>query len=384
MSALQTLPPDQRAVLQLILKQGRGYADLSGLLKIDEAAVRARALAGLETLGEGSGQALSPQRRAQVADYLLGQQSGADLDATRTYLDDSAAARRWATALRAQLAPVARDPLPEIPAASTNGHAVADATAPADEAGSLDPRTAEPDATAEHASVGPFDDGDDALDDAPPAVPAAASRDPRGERSGAPAFRPRPDEPGPDGPRRSSKVGGIVLIVGVAVLIAVLAIVLIGGGDDEPSSSATPAATQSATGADGQTTGEDGGGATAPQVLAQVNLNATAPGSDAAGIGWVQRVDGRPMIAVQVARIAPNGEQDVYAAWLRATNGSARFLGFVPSQVGRDRTFTVSASLPGDVSRYDEVIVTRETITSAERPTRPQAVVLSGPLRLRG
>ena len=36
MSGIEELPPDQRAVLQLILKQGRGYADLSGLLRIDE------------------------------------------------------------------------------------------------------------------------------------------------------------------------------------------------------------------------------------------------------------------------------------------------------------------------------------------------------------
>jgi anti-sigma-K factor RskA len=352
---LASLPPDQRAVLQLILKQGRGYADLSGILKIDEQAVRARAHAGLETLGDGSGQALTPQRRAQVADYLLGQQDGAERDATRTYLDDSAAARRWAGALRAQLEPVARDPLPDVPA-STNGHAAEPAAEPLAVAGGAEPPAAEP-----------------AL---------AASAPPRRERSlPRPRPAPAPARASSSAPARSSsKLGGIVLLVGLAVLVAVLAIVLIGGGDDDEPSSSSPAAQTQA--GSGRTTGS--GGATAPQVLAQVNLNATAAGGDAVGIGWVQRVDGRPMIAVQVQRIAPNGESDVYAAWLGRTGGGARFLGFVPSQVGRGRTFTVSASLPGDIAGYDEVLITREPITTSSTPTTPRDILLSGALRLRG
>jgi hypothetical protein len=352
MSALQTLPPDQRAVLQLILKQGRGYADLSGILRIDEAAVRARAVAGLEALGSG-GEALSPRRRAQLTDYLLGQQSGEEQDATRVYLGDSAAARRWATSLRDQLAPLSRAELPEVPPVSANGHG--------------------PEATANATAL----DAADEPAEEPPADERPAAPAPRRGRVPEPALSPAaPDRDG--APRRSSKLGGILLIAGVAALIAVIAIVLIGGGDDDPASS--PAARTQA-----QTTGQTtaGGGADTPQVLAQVNLNPVA-GGEAAGIGWVQRVDGRPMIVVQVQRIAPNGEQDVYAAWLRADDGRTRFLGFVPSQVGRQRSFTVSALLPDNAERFDEVLVTRESITTARTPSSPRDIVLSGALRLRG
>ena len=93
MSGLETLPPDQRAVLQLILKQGRGYADLAGLLKIDPDAVRARAHAGLDALVPAdTGRGLPPERRGQVADYVLGQLDGEDAASTRRHLADSAAA----------------------------------------------------------------------------------------------------------------------------------------------------------------------------------------------------------------------------------------------------------------------------------------------------
>ena len=54
MSGLETLPPDQRAVLQLILAQRRDYAELAGLLKIDAGAVRTRAHAGLDALAGGT------------------------------------------------------------------------------------------------------------------------------------------------------------------------------------------------------------------------------------------------------------------------------------------------------------------------------------------
>ena len=40
MSRIDTLPADQRAVLELLLRQGRRYAELSDLLRIDEALVR--------------------------------------------------------------------------------------------------------------------------------------------------------------------------------------------------------------------------------------------------------------------------------------------------------------------------------------------------------
>ena len=69
MTPLDTLAPDQRAVLELVLRQGRSYGELSELLAIPERDVRARADAGLRALaGEPAGGVDS----GRIADWLLG------------------------------------------------------------------------------------------------------------------------------------------------------------------------------------------------------------------------------------------------------------------------------------------------------------------------
>src|SRR3979409_2448782 len=77
MTEIDDLPADQRAILQLLVKQGQTYEDLSGLLNIDPPAVRERAHAALEALGPDTGRRLSPERRAEISDYLLGPPGGA-------------------------------------------------------------------------------------------------------------------------------------------------------------------------------------------------------------------------------------------------------------------------------------------------------------------
>jgi len=51
MASLETLPADQRAVLQMVLGRGRGYEEIGKMLSIDRAGVRDRALAALDALG---------------------------------------------------------------------------------------------------------------------------------------------------------------------------------------------------------------------------------------------------------------------------------------------------------------------------------------------
>jgi hypothetical protein len=335
MSGLATLPPDQRAVLQLILKQGRGYDDLAGLLKIDATAVRERALAGLDALAPETGRGLAPERRADVGDYLLGQQDETARTATRTELAGSAAARDWAQALRDELAPVARDPLPEVPAAAVaaNGGAGTKAKAPA----------------------------------VAPAAPATSA-------SVRPSFRPKAP------PRRSSRVGGAILIAGVAILIAVLVVVLVNrGGGSSPSAAVTP--TTAATGTGTTTTG---GTSTTPTIFGQANLNASAAGGQARGIGYVVPTPNDATsrtLALQVNRMPANAN-DAYAVWLRSANGSTHLLGYSQSAIRKNGgTLAVTAALPSNYDRYDEVLVTRESRTAAA--TRPGPIVTSGPLKLR-
>jgi len=115
-SGIHDLAPDQRAVLQLLLKQGKSYVELGAMLRMEPDAVRDRAATALDQLGPRDGAQLAAERRAEVADYLLGQQSASERQATREFLEGSAAGRAWARVVAGELRPVAGDGLPDIPA----------------------------------------------------------------------------------------------------------------------------------------------------------------------------------------------------------------------------------------------------------------------------
>src|SRR5436190_2930847 len=114
MSPVDTLDATQRAVLQLVLKQDKGYDEIAELLGIEVSPVRGRAHAALDALGPST-TGLTAGRRGDIADYLLGQQSAEDRAATRRELAESAGARAWARSVAGELRPLAGDGLPEIP-----------------------------------------------------------------------------------------------------------------------------------------------------------------------------------------------------------------------------------------------------------------------------
>src|SRR6478609_2978469 len=115
MSQFDSLPADQKAVVQLLLRQGRSYEELSGLLKLEPEAVRQRAHRALDALGgrDDLGASLGDDRRAELSDWLLGQQSG------------SGAERAWARTVGDQLRPVGGDRIPAVPAEGTAAPAAA-------------------------------------------------------------------------------------------------------------------------------------------------------------------------------------------------------------------------------------------------------------------
>jgi hypothetical protein len=115
MSRLDELPPDQRAALSLLLRR-QSYAQVAALVGIGEQAVHDRAHAALAVLAPLQARGLSAERRQEIGDYLLSQQTGvAERMRTRTYLAAEEPARRWAEAIAAELAPLASAGLPEIP-----------------------------------------------------------------------------------------------------------------------------------------------------------------------------------------------------------------------------------------------------------------------------
>ena len=188
MPGFDDLAPDQKAVLQLLLKQGKSYDDIAGLLRLDRANVRERALDALDALGTdvpATTEALSVERQDEIADHLLLQQTASERATTRDFLEGSARGRAWARGVAAELRPIGGDALPDVPAEPAE---VAEAF------GALDERTAAREQQAQSSRLGGIlillaigaviglglllllrGDGDDAPTATTPGVPAATT-----------------------------------------------------------------------------------------------------------------------------------------------------------------------------------------------------------------
>src|SRR4051794_40943948 len=99
MATFDQLPADQRAILELVVGRGQSYAELSTMLGMTPARVRELAREALGDLAPATAKRVDPDWRGQVADYLLGQQSGPESTATRGHLKRSEPARAWAFSL---------------------------------------------------------------------------------------------------------------------------------------------------------------------------------------------------------------------------------------------------------------------------------------------
>jgi sigma-70-like protein len=338
MASLDSLPADQRAVLQLILQRGRSYDDIAQLLSIDRAAVRERALAAFDALGPQT--RVDAERRALITDYLLGQLPPRVSDDTRDRLAESASERAWARVLSSELSPLAAAGLPEIPAeAASAPEPVPAAAAPVDDE--------EPEAPA-------------------PRIPQDYGL-------------PEPEEP--EGERRRSRFGGMVLLIGggVIALIVVIAIIASGGSSNKSSSStsaATPPTTAS-TAATGSTPTSTPTTSTAPKVIAQINLTSATTTSKAAGIAEVLRQGANTGIAIVASGMTPNTKHDAYAVWLYNSPTDNHILGFVNPGVATNGRLSTAGALPANASHFKELIVTLET---QARPKAPGTIVLQGTL----
>jgi hypothetical protein len=99
MATFDQLPDEQRAIVELVLQQGKSYDELSDMLGIPEARVRERARDALVQLAPVSVRGVEEDWRGQLADYVLGQQAGPEVTATRGHLRRSEAARSWTRSL---------------------------------------------------------------------------------------------------------------------------------------------------------------------------------------------------------------------------------------------------------------------------------------------
>ena len=327
MSRLDALPADQKSVLQLLLRQGKGYDDLSGLLRLDAEEVRSRAYDALDTLGPGAG-GLSAERRHEIADWLLGQQDPDEAAATRALVEGSTAGRVWAHGVARELEPLAGDRLPELPAeaAATETPAEAAATetrAEADEA----------DDDAEHAAT--------------------------------------PFAPAPTAGPRVSRRGGALLIGGAlaAIAIAVVLVIVLSGGDDKKTdSTATKAANTTSTQAQ-------------PKVRAQVNLTPPKGAPVKKAVAIVQFVDVNGQQAINAATQGlPTSKKIVYGLWFYNSKSQTKLIGGF-DQTDNKGHLVLQGQLPKgvDISSYKDLVITREKPST--NPTSPGTIYLRGSIQ---
>lgn len=376
MASLDSLPADQRAVLDLVLQRGRSYDDIAALLAIDRAAVRARALEAFDQLGPDTG--VPAEQRALITDYLLGQLPERVAEQTRQRLSESPGDRAWARVLASELAPVASKPLPEIPDGSGGSAAPPPVFEPQPDEDETPHDEDEPDAVAADGRRGPAVIGEPR----PPRIPRRErERRPKRERTGS-ILTERP----------SSRLGGaLVLLIGVAVVV-VLVLVLHGGSKKHSSTTATSAASGSTTAAGSSTTGTSTTGtsttgtsssgtsttATTPaQVVAQINLNPPSGSGSTKGVGFVVK-DGKAYgIIIQAQKVAPNSH-NAYAAWLSNSPADSERIGFVSPGVGKNGQLQTGGALPTNAGKYKELLLTLET---SSNPKTPGTIVLEGPFK---
>ena len=116
MATFDQLSPEQRAIVELVLQQGKTYSELAEMLGMPESRVRELARDALVELAPVSVRGVEADWRGQLADYVLGQQSGPEATATKGHLRRSEAARSWARSLLDSLEQLyANGSVPAIP-----------------------------------------------------------------------------------------------------------------------------------------------------------------------------------------------------------------------------------------------------------------------------
>jgi hypothetical protein len=346
MSPTDTLPPDQQAVLSLLLKQGKSYDDIGALLRMDRETVRWRAHTAVNALGPPDPEGTPEGSHWQTIDYLLGQQSASERAATREALEASPEERAWARAAAAELRPMAAEDLPEIPA-----------------------------------EAGEVDRAFEALD---------------GQKAAE------------DEVQRKSRLGGLLLLGGLGVLVAIVLVLALQGGSSKDKNAAvktptatkpattpptsptstptstpatTPPSTPSTTPPSTPTTTPPKTTTTpptgSPKTIATINL--AVPGGAAKtpiGAAAVFELSGALNVNIVATGLQPGGNSFAYGIWLAGGTGGSKFIGFTPN-VKANTTMRVLAMLPANVNAFKTLELTKETTST---PTTPGTVVLQGAL----
>ncbi|MDQ3644223.1 MAG: anti-sigma factor [Actinomycetota bacterium] len=310
MATFDQLSAEQRAIIELVLKQGQTYEQLGEMLGLSSSRVRELAREALVRLSPVSAAAVEDDWRGQLGDYLLNQQSGPESTATRGHLRRSEAARGWARSVLDSLEQFYDEKsLPTIPA----GDGGAEAGAPRKRR--------------EHREKG----------DSERAKPA---------RELSPAAREVV---------RRRRLLGAGAAAALVLLVALLfwPIGLLDGDDDTESQadSSSPATAEA---------GEQA------QLLGQLPLapvEGLADSQSAQGIAVIAERAGQRQVIVQ-ARLPNNRRNEAYQVWLYNSDKDALSLG---AQVAdRQGNFQGAGPLPENFDDYKFIDVSREPLRGPE------------------
>ena len=334
MATFDQLAADQRAIIELVLQQGRSYDEIADALDSKPARVRELARDALAELAPFTADFVDSQWRGQLADYVLGQQTGPESQATRGHLRRSEPARIWAYSLLDALDDFYADgDRPEIPVGEVGG------------------RTRGRD----RADAGPA---------------AAASAD--GDTTSPLATPRRRGAPGALSPaartalmrRRIAGALGAVVIVALLVFGATK----IFGGDDDGGDNAS--ATETSTNAANANANAGQG-----QIVAQAVLSPIGKSFKGTGAALVY-ASGDQTLAVVRAKLPRSTGKNKYVLWLY--NSEKRLQPLAADATDKDGNFQGAAALPEGWQNYRFIDVTYQA-TSGKNVGHGRSV-MRGPL----
>ena len=314
MATFDQLDPEQRAIIELVLGSGRSYDTLADMLDSTPSRVRELAREALSELSPTTARRVDPEWQAQLADYVLGQQSGPESTATQSHLKRSEAARVWAYSLIDSLDHLyANGTQPVVPSAGD---------------GAAAPPRRERERKRERERVRPVreEKAERAREREPLRKPAAAE--------------PMSDEARTVVRRRRIIGGAIGLAVLAGIIVGIVALASGGGGSSKKKSSSK---------------------ANAPvKVLGSIILN-PQNGAKARGVAVIAQRGAQRQLIVQAA-LPASAQGEAYVVWLFNSPQDAISVGAqVADKQGR---FQGAGPLPNNYQRYKSINVTKQKISA--------------------
>jgi sigma-70-like protein len=335
-ATLDQLAAEQRAIIELVVQRGRSYEDLAGMLSMPNQRVRQLAREALIELAPVSAKRVEAERRGQLADFVLGQQSSAEQIATQTHLRRSEAGRAWTSSLVDSLAGLYPDEPPEIPEGEVE-------PPPRRRERERDrPRERERRPMRERAERAPLRERGDRAERRPLREKPRRERRPRREPRQRPVLSPEAQVAVRR--RRLAGLGAVLLIAGIVAGILIIA----GGGDDKKKAKAAPAQFR---------------------VLGELLLEPLEGVPDTnQGIAIVGSRGKRPELVVQ-AKLTPTRQRQAYGVWLYNSRTDALSLGAqVTDQNGN---YVGRGALPADYRKYRYIDISTQVIPDPECARNP-------------